>query len=1274
MEKKETVFIAYSGGGASEELSKILYKKLSSNFNIVHYGKRVENGEQYDIQELMRQIGNGKYVIVVVDKKYLTESIYCAEEIRYIINNSSQLTGRLFPIFSNDFKYNHEEGETIILKRQSRQFIDKYVTKNFNIKQSDEDRLELEKRKTQILDCKRTTDEFIDKIRLGSGFSYRSDEIDRLVNNILKTVQIKNSIVLKLNPLNFKQKQDEFKEIVGREWITEKIMEAIENNQQKSIFWLTADAGYGKSAIATLLHREQDNICGIHYVEYEKPESKKIIRFLHTMINQLTENYDWYRIVIPSKMFEDNKIDDIFDYFIYNPFAEDTKKSYWYIIDGIDEAYDDEKNNLAEFIGNRFKRLPSNFKIIILGRKEERIMELLSDAFVIDLQEYQYANKQDCSKLIEKELKTLINDESEINNIKNKLLEVSEVNMLYLEKFFEAVNDKREEDINITKPESFPMGLPGIYAGYFKRIANKDLYRNKYAPLLELIVAYNEPVPKLLIQDILNINEFDLDDMLNDFGTLIKESDNRVFLYHRSLYEWLLNIVSDRRSTYRINLNKGKKTLIDFLSSLNGVTYKKEYINFFHLNRKLIDYLVIQETKDLSLFFDMIKEVEKKIKILELNRLVDYYIVNNNTIIAQKLINEVANESEVFNNPENIEEFEMYIKTILYQIKVYDNLHKWALPQKEKLLELLRDNNNYDKSDLLAKYYIDVLVTISYDYEAQDDKEKTLEVKLEAYNVSEKKYKDENKWYLSYIKAMRALAYTYENSENDKVKFLDLAHKYKQISYSLILKHKDDSYEWKKAFIGILNDLSYHYQRKAQYTRNKKEKEENLTRALQYSEEAYLNVEKYFNKENMIWLELFLKTLHTKAQVLFKRANIDNKDTEVALKIQQDSFELIKKYYGKMPERWLLGYAKASNNLAFVYSDYIIDKDIFIYYSDLSNSLYEKLYESNSRKYVSDCIRHFGQMRGKYKKFNLQDKINSAENTIEEMLDSEIEKNSDTWANAYTDYLKFNFKHQKEIRESKKSRVYTALCKINFDKWFDIKKIKFINGKKDEILIKWIKRSSLDNNYFFPISALIKNINNFENHTKKIFLNLMLSRFEEIKFQFENNNLKNTYYFMYLNNLAKAYLDVKPEPFDLDRIKQFITIVKNKLDCKEYNTEYWDEYRRVCNENFEKVNMLSRNKDISSNTTIIEELGNNIKKIAYSIGDYCKGTIIGITQFGIFVKLESGETALLHISKISTNKINNLKKKYTKGEDIEVVMIGRNNKGILLATKEYYES
>ncbi len=425
----------------------------------------------------------------------------------------------------------------------------------------------------------------------------------------------------------------------------------------------------------------------------------------------------------------------------------------------------------------------------------------------------------------------------------------------------------------------------------------------------------------------------------------------------------------------------------------------------------------------------------------------------------------------------------------------------------------------------------------------------------------------------------------------------------------------------------------------------------------------------------MIWLELFLKTSSTKANTLFKRARIvkNDEDRETALQMQKDSLDLASKYCKDMEDRWLLEYAKSLSNMAFVYSDYIPDEENFIHYSDLSNSSHGALYKANPNKYVADCISHFGQMRGKYFKFDLNDKVLGAEKIIEKILDMEIKRGCDVWVAAYFRYLAFNFKSGKwkEIHKRKKTRAYTSLCELNFDKWFNLKKIEFISEEKKVLfLIKWIKEEQPVEDYIFMLSGFLKNIDTLENdEQKKEILNIALGKYKEIELYFKDkNDLK--LYINYLNNLSKAYLDVKPEPFDLEEIHGLITMAKEKLNNSVCQTADWNEYHRICNENFKRA---EEPLEETKKRTVSQKLSNDLAdEQDYSVGKFYKGIIKRIMHFGIFVELTSGKDALLHISKISDERIDNLKERYIEGEEIEVVMIGRNEKGILLATKDFY--
>ena len=75
----------------------------------------------------------------------------------------------------------------------------------------------------------------------------------------------------------------------------------------------------------------------------------------------------------------------------------------------------------------------------------------------------------------------------------------------------------------------------------------------------------------------------------------------------------------------------------------------------------------------------------------------------------------------------------------------------------------------------------------------------------------------------------------------------------------------------------------------------------------------------------------------------------------------------------------------------------------------------------------------------------------------------------------------------------------------------------------------------------------------------------------------------------------------------------------------------------------------------------------------YKIGDTVSGHITGITDYGVFVKLEDGYTGMIHISEISDRYISSLEKMYVLEETIEskVLEIDEQKKQIKLSSKEF---
>ncbi len=77
------------------------------------------------------------------------------------------------------------------------------------------------------------------------------------------------------------------------------------------------------------------------------------------------------------------------------------------------------------------------------------------------------------------------------------------------------------------------------------------------------------------------------------------------------------------------------------------------------------------------------------------------------------------------------------------------------------------------------------------------------------------------------------------------------------------------------------------------------------------------------------------------------------------------------------------------------------------------------------------------------------------------------------------------------------------------------------------------------------------------------------------------------------------------------------------------------------------------------------------KQMTYEVGKMYKGRVKKVVDFGVFVEMPDGFDALLHISKIAKERVNNLSERYHEGDEIDVVVMEQKGKKVELATPEY---
>jgi polyribonucleotide nucleotidyltransferase len=77
------------------------------------------------------------------------------------------------------------------------------------------------------------------------------------------------------------------------------------------------------------------------------------------------------------------------------------------------------------------------------------------------------------------------------------------------------------------------------------------------------------------------------------------------------------------------------------------------------------------------------------------------------------------------------------------------------------------------------------------------------------------------------------------------------------------------------------------------------------------------------------------------------------------------------------------------------------------------------------------------------------------------------------------------------------------------------------------------------------------------------------------------------------------------------------------------------------------------------------------KQMEYTVGQSYKGKVKKIVEFGIFVEMPDGFDALLHVSKVAKERINNLSERYNEGDEITVIVMEQKGKKVELATPEF---
>ncbi len=437
-----------------------------------------------------------------------------------------------------------------------------------------------------------------------------------------------------LNPIKFETILSKHSyDFVGREWVYDEIDRWLADKGNSRVLWITAEAGFGKSAIAAYLARTHPSAMSVYFCQYDYVESKDPREMLKVLIYELSTQIDGYQKILQTLDIKGTLLkspEHIFTQLLLEPLQQidKPKEKHFFIIDALDEASSDGKNKIVELISNRFLDLPSWFNIVITSRPEPELVRKLKKFNSIELIADDERNKNDLEQFL-RDRKSISN-----GNLTKALISKSEGNILYLKSIFE-LEMIRKGELTLENIERLPDSMEGFFLRYFERkFEDIELYEEKYLIFVSLLMAYRDGIPELLIRDILKLSQREYNKIKGRFGSLLEINNNSLIFYHKSIYEWLSDY--DKSGDYSADLEEGQRILDEFIDSMNNETYTKNYIEFYYFNKRLIDKIYKQD-KSLERFFGLLKFVADEKIIKQLAKLSHHYFFHNKMYRAVEL-------------------------------------------------------------------------------------------------------------------------------------------------------------------------------------------------------------------------------------------------------------------------------------------------------------------------------------------------------------------------------------------------------------------------------------------------------------------------------------------------------------------------------------------------------------------------------------------------------------------------------------------------------------
>ncbi len=370
----------------------------------------------------------------------------------------------------------------------------------------------------------------------------------------------------RLEPLPFEADiKKHLARFTGRQWVFDEIDSWLAKPKGSRVFWICGSPGVGKSAISVWLCTFLPEVAAFHMCVHghtQKADPRQVVLSIAYQLS--TQLFDYQERLNTTlnleKILAKSNPKTLFDSLIVQPLSQNfprPERMVLILIDALDEATENGRNELASFIASEADKLPDWMRLIITSRPEPEVTTPLQGLRPYQLDASRKENKEDLRTYLQRELQPFAEEGKVPEQTLDTLLEKSEGLFLYADWVREEL---KKDNLSLGQVEEFPKGLGGIYLQFFERqFPDPKLFRDKYRAVLETVAAAREDPEVKFLCELFDWSDYEEDQTLDALGSLFPVEKGKIRPFHRSVIDWLTD--REKAGPYLISTQAGHARL-----------------------------------------------------------------------------------------------------------------------------------------------------------------------------------------------------------------------------------------------------------------------------------------------------------------------------------------------------------------------------------------------------------------------------------------------------------------------------------------------------------------------------------------------------------------------------------------------------------------------------------------------------------------------------------------------------------------------------------------